>query len=130
MGKTHWAVVAVGLLLGLLGWSNWQLRGELAQLQTASAAQSALITARPAPLLALPTTPRVECPPGPAQAAVAGVLAMAPPSADSKPVSRLNTTAVDIPPGTNLLEAIKIIQREQAKSQPSSAAASPFGAGN
>ena len=120
MEKVQWYwVVAASFLVGLLAWDNWQVREELDQLRKATTPQTAVvsrtpvsgndcpaITLSPPTKLTLPVPPAVNC-------------------AESAP--NQNTGTVQIPPGTDLLEAIKIIQREQAKSQPGSAGINPFG---
>lgn len=121
-------LAAVSPLLGLLAWDNWQMRSDLAQLRQANAAQANVISARAA---APPETPRVNCPANPVATTTDKGLPTASPAADNTSGPIHNTSTVVIPPGTNLLEALKIVQREQAKNPPpSSATVNPFSTNN
>jgi hypothetical protein len=121
-------LAAVSPLLGLLAWDNWQMRSDLAQLRQVNAAQANVISARAA---APPETPRVNCPANPVATTTDKGLPTASPAADNTSGPIHNTSTVVIPPGTNLLEALKIVQREQAKNPPpSSATVNPFSTNN
>jgi hypothetical protein len=111
----YWTVSVV--LVGFLAWDNWQVRNELEQLRQSETLLSDVGPPVSAPPKACPVTP--QCP-------AAQWITPAIKGAESAP--NQNTSAVQIPPGTDLLEAIKMIQREQAKSQPGSAGINPFGA--
>ena len=123
MVKAHMGLAAAGLLLGLLGWDNWQVREELAQQKRENAAQASALAARPAPA---PPPPAPECPKSALAAAPDKVV---PSGVSSTPDAPARNPTVVMPPGTDLREALLIIQREQARQQaPATSTVSPFGA--
>ena len=121
MKKNQLCWTGVAILVSVIAWDNWQVREELEQLRQERAAVQ--ITCKPAI-----QAPQYDCPaipPGSAAKAAANPPAIAP--AESQVANGQNNATVTIPPGTDLLEAIKIIQREQAKTEPGGAAINPFG---
>ena len=121
MSKELFFQLGLVVLIGLIGWDNWQLREELAQLRQARTTQAVVTpTAKSGVLInQRPTSPLGEASPQTPTVSTVTSEGSATPSQISAPVA--------IPPGTDLLEAIKIFQREQAKNDPGSAALNPFG---
>ncbi len=121
MDKIQWYGLGTTVVIGFLAWDNWQVRNALDQLQTT----------RPLPTVVMtPTAAAVtanSCPVIPKCSDEKLMIPATPAVKGTAEVSDQNTNTVQIPPGTDLLEAIKIIQREQAKNQPGSAAINPFG---
>ncbi len=133
---THLSGLTAVALIAWLGWSNWELRGQLEQLaqQQENLSQRLQITqslydkavARPpqSDCLAHQVAPAT---PNQPPASISPILATVPNPASSAPES---AQMVHIPPGTDLREALQIIQREQAKkmgTEPGSAGVNPFG---
>ena len=121
MSKELFFQLGLVVLIGLIGWDNWQLREELAQLRQTRPTQAVITpTAKSGVLInERPTSPLGEASPQTPKVSTVTSEGSATPSQISAPVP--------IPPGTDLLEAIKIFQREQAKNDPGSAALNPFG---
>ena len=121
MGKIQWYGLGTTVVIGFLAWDNWQVRNALDQLQTTRQQSTAVMTPTAATVAANSCPVIPKCPDEkliiPASPAVKG----------TAQIPDQDTNTVQIPPGTDLLEAIKIIQREQAKNQPGSAAINPFG---
>jgi len=119
MEKVHWYGVVTATLVGFLAWDNWQVRDELDQLRKAKTPQTAVVSPIP--------VSRNDCPAIAQSAPTKLALPVTPVANAAVPASSQNASTVQFPPGIDLLEAIKIIQREQAKTQPGSAAINPFG---
>ena len=133
---THLSGLTAVALIAWLGWSNWELRGQLEQLaqQQENLSQRLQITqslydkavARPnqTDCPAAQSLPNAAKPPTP----VTSLDRPANPATVSHPPE--TAQVIQIPPGTDLREALQIIQREQAKkmgTEPGSAGVNPFG---
>ena len=127
MGKLRFYWLGTFVVVSLIAWDDWQLREELGQLRQERTAQIAAIPI-PAQTVApvLPNTGQPkDCPVNTPNVSAKATTPPTPPKADS--AAGQSTEVVAIPPGTSLPDAIKIIQREQAKTNPGSAAMNPFG---
>ena len=120
MGKIQWYGLGTTFVIGFLAWDNWQVRNALDQLQTTRPQSTAVMT----PTAAAAAN---SCPVIPKCSDEKLIIPASPAVKGTAQVPDQDTNTVQIPPGTDLLEAIKIIQREQAKNQPGSAAINPFG---
>ena len=124
--------VGTASLVGLLAWDDWLVRDELAQLRQERTALAALAASTPACQAAQPVqpalAPRADCPvvaPGATMQLAAP--AQLPTTAVAKGVPEQETGTTVIPPGTDLAEAMRVFQREQARTPPGSVLVSPFG---
>ena len=120
----HSVWMAAIFIVALLAWDDWQVRKELDQLKQ----QQAMPIALTSPSQMSPS----ECPASPPGTVATPAALLAAPAPEPAPVKCncncvQDPNTVQIPPGTDLLGAIKIIQREQAKNEPGSAGMNPFG---
>lgn len=118
-------------LISWLAWDNWTLRIErddIAQLRASLAqCKPALETLQAKTQWASPQCPAVVQP-HQAPTATPGVQPTYPHTDNSGPSKpRGNSQAIAIPPGTDLREALRIIQREQGKEEAGAAGVNPFG---
>jgi len=126
MRSDIWMRAGAALVISFLVWDNWQVRQELEQLRSAQpvgVAGSSVAASQP------PTTPgtTVGCPvPGTTVAPNPTAKALEIP-ASPQGSNGSGSAPVQIPPTADLAEALRIIQREQAKNNPGSAGVSPFG---
>ena len=132
----HLAGLTAVALITWLGWSNWELRSQLQQLaqQQESLSQRLQFTqslydkavVRP-PQTDCPAPPVPSVTPSLPSASISAGMSGVPSPASSTPE---NAQLIHIPPGTDLREALQIIQREQARkmgTEPGSAGVNPFG---
>ena len=125
--RVYW--VGLGLVLMSLAWDDWATRTELNRLRVERA--SPIITATE-------SRPRRDDCPVAAPAVLAATqpvpvstVSNLPAIARADPaLSQPIAAAVSIPPGTNLIDAIKLVQQQQQAQNkgPASAAYNPFGA--
>ena len=120
MDKMRWYGLLATIALGFLAWDNWQVRHELEQLQTTKLQQTPVV------MSTATAVPNI-CPVAPKCPDEKLAIHAAPAAKGTAQAPDQSASTVQIPPGTDLLEAIKTIQREQAKTQPGSAAVNPFG---
>lgn len=126
------AWLAAAALLGWLGWSNWALRSQLFELTLQQQnLEQRLLVSQQLTQQALARLSQVERPTAPTQATpdkTQGRPTPANPVTTQKDSGQLSDSGpvVQIPPGTDLREAIQIIQREQAKKR-AAAGVNPFG---
>lgn len=118
-------------LISWLAWDNWTLRtehDEIIQLRASLAqCKPALETLQAKTQWASPRCPAVVQPQQ-APTATPGVQQTYSPADNSGPSRpRNNSQAIAIPPGTDLREALRIIQREQSKDEAGAAGVNPFG---
>jgi len=125
MGTLRFYWLGTFVLVSLIAWDNWQLREELNQLRQERIKQAAPTpsptVAQAPPSIAQPKDCPVNTP------SVSAKATTPPTQTEATSASAQSTDVVAIPPGTSLQDALKIIQREQAKNNPGSAAMNPFG---
>jgi len=124
MEKKYLFWVMAMFTVALLAWDDWQVRDELDQLKQQQVTPIAL-----APPSQVPPS---DCPVNPLSIVATPTAALAAPPPEPAQVKcncncPQDPNTVQIPPGTDLLGAIKIIQLEQARNEPGSAAMNPFG---
>ena len=121
--------VAIAILMGLMAWDIWQTREELVQLRHTLKEQrygAPVITAAPVdcPVNTVGNTTTAQDPPSPSKA----TLTFVPPVAQIARDSNQAVAPIVVLPGADFGEAIKLMQREQDRTQPKgSAGMSPFG---
>ena len=119
----QWYGLITTLLLAFTIWDNWQVRGESEQIRDAMAALAVARGATPSSIstpIAGGDCTAIEVSPAP-------VVPKATAANNVIRVPKQDTEAAQIPPGMDLVKALKYIQREQSKPQLGPTGANPFG---
>ena len=129
MAQKQFFGVAIAILMGLMAWDIWQTREELGQLRHTLNEQRSgtpVTTVAPVecPVNTAGNTTTAQDPLSPSKA----TLTFVPPVAQIARDSNQAVAPIVVLPGADFGEAIKLMQREQDRTQPKgSAGMSPFG---
>ena len=129
MAQKQFFGVAIAILMGLMAWDIWQTREELGQLrhtlnEQRSSAPVTTVAPVDCPVNTAGTTTTAQDPQFPPKATLTFVPPVAQVARDSSQV----VAPIVVLPGADFGEAIKLMQREQDRTQPKgSAGMSPFG---